>query len=254
MTGSPFGKMFAPDANTGPRPKAGQSRNNPFERVATANGAGDPHKASMGMGGAWNYGKDWSQASAKPVSQAGKEATGAAGAAPMPASASITNPDLGLDGAPAQGTESGPGILESWFNQRAAGSDPGYEYATSRGMKDLNNAYAARGMFNSGAAMQGTSDYLANSGAQRMAQLDSLAGGASGEHQGRLNSMFGQGQALAGGQSGLAGQYDLGAANAMSTADQAQLMMALQKAGVDQKAAQGFINNLLGVGAIAAAA
>lgn len=165
------------------------------------------------------------------------------GVAPMPPSVSATNT---APAASPYGTESGPGILEQWFNQRASGTDPGYDYAVSRGLKDLNTASAARGNFNSGAAAQQSGDYLANMGAQREAQLDSLAGGASGEHQGRLNSMFGQGQALASGQAGLAGQYDLGAAGAWSNADVAQLQMMLQKAGVDSQAQQGLINNILG--------
>jgi hypothetical protein len=160
-----------------------------------------------------------------------------AATASMPAAATATNP---------YGTESGPGILENWFQQRAGGTDPGYEYAVSRGLKDLGTRSAARGGFNSGAAVQQESDYLANMGAQRETQLDALAGGASGEHQGRVNSMFNQGAALAGGQAGLAGQYDLGAAQSMSASDVAQLMMMLNKAGVDSQAAQGLINNIIG--------
>jgi len=145
---------------------------------------------------------------------------------------------------PASGTESGPGILESWFNQRANGIDAASQYAMKRGADDIDRRMAAGGSYNSGARGQQLSDFAANVEAQRESQLDSLAAGASGEHQGRLNSMFAQGLGLAGGQSGVAGQYDIGAANALSAADQQQLQLLLAKAGVDSQANQGFINNL----------
>jgi hypothetical protein len=140
------------------------------------------------------------------------------------------------------GSESGPGILENWFNQRAAGTDPAFEYASKRGMETLGSRYGAAGAFNSGAARQGESDLMANLVAQRMGQLDSLAGGASGEHMGRLSQMFNQGMGIAGGQAGLSSAYDLGAAGNMQAANQAQQQMALNKAGVDAKANQGLIN------------
>jgi hypothetical protein len=145
------------------------------------------------------------------------------------------------------GTESGPGILENWFNQRATGTDPAFEYASRRGMEDLGNRYAAGGSYNSGAARQGESDFMANLIAQREGQLDTLAGGASGEHQGRLNAMFNQGLGLAGGEAGTMGAYDLGAANSMNTANNAVTQMYLNKAGVDSQANQGLIGNGLGL-------
>jgi hypothetical protein len=154
--------------------------------------------------------------------------------------------------ASPSGTESGPGILEQWFNSRANGTDPGYEYATKRGLTDINNQQSAMGSFNSGATGQRQDDFLANMGAQREGQLDSLAGGASGEHQGKVNSMFSQGLGIAGGQAGLASGYDLGAGSAMSKANEAALMLALNKAGVDGKAAQSFINMIFGGAALAA--
>lgn len=149
-------------------------------------------------------------------------------------------------GAPSTtGSESGPGILESWFNQRAAGTDPAYEYAMRRGGDSIDNRMAAGGSFNSGARGQQLSDFAANMGAQRMGQLDSLAGGASGEHMGRLGMMFQQGLGLAGGQAGLASAYDLGAAGNMDAANRAQQQMFLNKAGVDSQFNQGRANNLI---------
>lgn len=143
------------------------------------------------------------------------------------------------------GSQSGPGILEQWFNERANGTDPAFEYAMKRGTDQLNNQFSAAGSFNSGAARQADSDLYANLVSQRMGQLDALAGGASGEHQGRLNSMFGQAEALARGQAGLGSAYDLGAAGNMGAANQAQQNMALNKAGVDSAANQGLFNNVL---------
>lgn len=148
------------------------------------------------------------------------------------------------------GTESGPGILESWFKQRAEGTDPAFEYASKRGMQELGTRSAAAGGFNSGAARQQESDFMANLTAQRMGQLDALAGGASGEHQGRLDSMFRTGLGLAGGQAGTSGAYDLGAANALNTANQAILAMYLNKAGVDSQSNQQGLNNLFGLGGV----
>lgn len=143
------------------------------------------------------------------------------------------------------GYASGPGILESWFNQRANGTDPGYEYAMNRGMNDIDNRMAAGGSYNSGARGQQLGDFAANMAAQRESQLDALAGGASGEYQGRLNSMFGQGQALASGQAGLSTAYDLGAAGNMAAANAAQQQMNLNSAAQQQQAHQGFANNLM---------
>lgn len=155
-------------------------------------------------------------------------------AATAAANAPTTNP---------YGSESGPGILEQWFNERATGTDPAFEYGLQRGMTSLGNRYSAAGAFNSGAARQGESDLYANLLSQRMGQLDTLAGGASGEHMGRLNQMFGQGTNIANGLSGAGTAYDTAAAGNMSAAAQAQQQMALNKAGVDAKANQGLINN-----------
>lgn len=173
-------------------------------------------------------------------------ATAASGAQARAAAESAPPPPA----APPPGTQAGPGILESWFNQRAQGIDAASRYATKRGLDSLNDRYAAAGMANSGAARQGDADLLANIEAQRAGQLDALAGGASGEHQRRLDSMFGQGLGLAGGQSGINSAYDLSAGQAMSDAIKAALGYFLNKAGVDDKSRQGGINNLLGLGAL----
>lgn len=156
--------------------------------------------------------------------------------------------------APTYGTHSGPGVLEQWFDERANGTDPGYEYATKRGLTSLDNAAAARGGFNGGASMQQDSDFLANSAAQREGQLDTLASGASGERQANLNSMLGLGMGLAGGQSGLGAAYDVGGANAMSAANSTGLGLGAQGIGLTYGANQNTMNQLMGLGTIAALA
>jgi hypothetical protein len=118
-------------------------------------------------------------------------------------------------------------------------------------MDALGTRSAAAGNFNSGAARQQEGDYMANLTAQSQAQLDALAAGASGSRQAKLNSMFTQGIGLAGGQSGLASAYDLGAAGNMDAATRAQMGLGLNKAGVDaagNQSAMNFITSLWGGG------
>lgn len=145
---------------------------------------------------------------------------------------------------PAQGTESGPGILQSWFDQRATGTDPAFEYGLKRGMTDLGNRYSAAGAFNSGAARQGESDLYANLLSQRMGQLDALAGGASGEHQGSLNSMLTYGIGLASGRAGLSSAYDFATADSQRAANEAIRQLNLNKAGVDSQGTQAAFGNI----------
>lgn len=211
----------------------------------------EKNKAKGGTGYA-TVGNSWRPVNVKDAVKASGQTPQQTGSAPDPGKGSDVfnknrNTAIQPGSQPAvpgnpYGSQSGPGILESWFNQRATGTDPAFEYAAMRGMEDLGNQYGAAGAFNSGAARRGESDFYANLVAQRMGQLDALAGGASGEHQGRLNSMFMQGNQLAGGQAGLSSAYDLGAAGNIQAANQAMNQMALNKAGVDQQGNQSAVN------------
>lgn len=163
---------------------------------------------------------------------------------PVPSSAANSS-QRQYEQGPTYGSESGPGILESRYNQRANGTDPAYEYAMKRGMQSLGDRFGAAGLANSGAARQQESDYAANMAAQSMGQLDALAGGASGEHMGRVGMSFQQAMALAQGQAGAGTAYDLGAAGNMSAAADAQRNMALNSAIGQQGANQGFAKNLM---------
>jgi hypothetical protein len=205
--------------------RMGQQFANGFDRLTGGNSATPP---TVGPGGKWGGG-------ANP------------GAAP-----GVNGNPGNAAGTPDYGYASGPGILESWFNQRATGTDPGYEYAMKRGMDSVDARMAAGGSYNSSARGQQLSDYAANMGAQRESQLDSLAGGASGEYQGRLNSMFNYGLGMAGAQAGLSGVYDTAAAQGMSASDQAIISMMLNKGGVDAKANQSLANNGLMAAALLA--
>lgn len=149
------------------------------------------------------------------------------------------------------GTESGPGIMQQWFGERATGTDPGYEYATGRGMKALDGAFAARGGYNSGANIQADSDYLANMGSQREGQLDSLASGASGERANSLSTMLGLDNSITGGMAGLTSGYDLGAANALNTGNAAALQLGINGAMAGIQGKQGLMNNLFSIGGLA---
>jgi hypothetical protein len=151
----------------------------------------------------------------------------------------------GPSAATPYGSESGNSYLEDRYLQRLYGTDPAFNYAQQRGMQALGNQYSAAGMANSGAARQGESDFMANLIAQSQGQLDTLAAGATGARQRKLEDMFSQGLGIAGGQAGAGTAYDLGAAGNMSAAAQAQQQMNLQKAGVDAKANQGLINNAM---------
>jgi hypothetical protein len=147
---------------------------------------------------------------------------------------------------PTSGTQSGPGVLDQWFNERASGTDPGYDYASQRGLTALGNQQAARGGYDSGAGLQQDSDFMANMGAQRESQLDSLATGASNENQNSLNSMFNQGDTLAAQQAGLGATYDTTGANAMSSANNTGLQYGAQAAMLPYLANQNLTNQVVG--------
>lgn len=156
----------------------------------------------------------------------------------------------GASSTPTYGTQSGPGIMQQWFSQRASGTDPGWEYATKRAGTSLDNAYAARGMYNSGAALQGQGDMLANMTSQREGQLDALAGGASNEYGADLNRMIGMGTGLANSEAGLGSAYDLGAGNALNTGNAAALQLGTNAAMIPYLAKQGLMQNLFGLGSL----
>lgn len=146
---------------------------------------------------------------------------------------------------PTKGTESGPGILENWFNQRATGTDPGWQYATGRASAEINNRAARSGGYGSSGAQQSINDMFANAITQRQGQLDSLAGGASGEHAGRLGSMFNVGDTLAKNQADTAyGQQDTALAQSQLASAMAQIQLNLSQGKIDQATANQQIADL----------
>jgi hypothetical protein len=53
--------------------------------------------------------------------------TGGMHAAPATTPTSPASATPSSSAAPTYGTQSGPGLLDQWFNERASGTDPGYE-------------------------------------------------------------------------------------------------------------------------------
>ena len=76
---------------------------------------------------------------------------------------------------------------ETLYNERKGGNDPAAAYQDQRATQALDNAAAARGGYNSGAALRSTSDYYANANAQRSQQLAQLAGGADASRATKLS-------------------------------------------------------------------
>lgn len=192
-------------------------------------------------------------------------ATGMPASPPTPASPYAYNPTStpstfspasspAAAATPDYGTNSGPGIMQQWFNERATGTDPGWEYGNKVGLTALDNAAAARGGYNSGAAEANDSNFMANSLAQREGQLDALAGGASAENTAETGQMVGLGMGLAGGEAGLGGAYDVAGANAMSGANNAGLQYGAQATMLPYMANQNFMNQMFGLGGLAALA
>lgn len=147
---------------------------------------------------------------------------------------------------PPTGTQSGPGLLEQWFDQRANGTDPGYEYSLGRNTAMINRESAARGGFNSSATMNSLANMYAGMATQREGQLDQLAAGASGERAGNLAQMFNTGLGIAGGEAGTALPYNMAAGGAMNTAAADAYQSNLIKNGVDPAVAAQRTKDIFG--------
>jgi hypothetical protein len=216
-------------------PNGGTSPYNPVNNYANSGMSQDAYESM--------YGSPSQQAAAGSAAGAAGNAAGI-GESNNPA----VNPYLASGtSTPTYGTQSGPGILQQWFNSMATGTNPAYEYSLGRGETALNNQYAARGGFDSGAALQGQSDLAANLGAQNISNLDTLAQGASNEYQNQLSTMLGLGTGLSSGESGLAGQYDTGAATDLTNANNTGLSLAGQSAMIPYLANQALESNLSGL-------
>lgn len=145
---------------------------------------------------------------------------------------------------PAYGSQSGPGILQQWFNQRASGTDPGWQYATGAATDAINAQSAARGGYNGSGAMQSIGNMYANATAQRESQLDSLAQGASTEHQNQLNNMFLEGTNIANGETGATAPYGTAAGSSQEDSNTNLLNLILGKANANQTAVNGQLGAL----------
>lgn len=143
------------------------------------------------------------------------------------------------------GTESGPTYLEKRYLDRMSGEDAAYNYALKRGGDDIDRRMAAGGSYNSGARGQQLSDFGANVFAQSQKQLDELAGAATGARQHKVDSMLGTGLGLAGGQAGVSSLYDKSIADFTNQNNLQNIMLQLNRGGVDSAGNKAGINNLL---------
>lgn len=207
-----------------------------------AAGAGKPLQQLFGQNRTGNYNPNANN----PLLQYTQQTPGATQARMNPPAPAVA-PD-------PYGSQSGPTAVEDRYNQRANGTDPGWEYATGRAQDQINRQYAARGGYNSSGAMNSISDMYANATSQREGQLDTLSNEATGAHQNALNSMFTNGLGVANGltQAGAAGAA--GAGGAMTQDQQQQMQLYLAKLGVDQSKTQGEINGLTSIGSLGAKA
>lgn len=166
------------------------------------------------------------------------------GANPFATSASGTPRGASASATPAAtpppyGSQSGPTAIEDRYNQRANGTDPGWEYATGRATDAINNQSAQRGGYNSSSAVGAIGDMFANATSQREGQLDTLANEATGAHQNALNSMFVNGESIANGSSGAGQAYGMGGGGAIDQNTQNQINLTLAKYGVDPSSSEG---------------
>lgn len=94
------------------------------------------------------------------------------------------------------------GPVESLYAQRQAGGDPYFNYMSDQINRNTANQWAARGMLNSGPALEANARAQAQLAAMQAQQQAGLAEAASGERAGRFQNMFGdQGQLFGASQS-----------------------------------------------------
>lgn len=140
------------------------------------------------------------------------------------------------------GGQSSPGALEQLYANRLGGTDLDAENQRRLGTQSINDAYAARGLQNSGAALKAIGNMNADIEANHYKQMGELAGGAQAAEQNRINSLFGHaGAAQAAGENRLGAQY--GRAGAVQSAEQSRNALAGGQAQAAQAAQEGRIGN-----------
>lgn len=151
----------------------------------------------------------------------------------------------------SRGTLSAPGYGEQLYKQRQTGGDPFFEYTNQRGQKSLDDAFAARGGFNSGAAIQAKTDLSANLGAQANHEMAGLAAEAAGEQRGRFADLFTRPYELGKSKADTSmGAAALGG-GAYERGKMAEMEARLQRSGVDAETRKSILEGLFGIGAAA---
>jgi hypothetical protein len=101
------------------------------------------------------------------------------------------------------GELAGKGALEKLYDTRAGGTNPALEYDRKMGTQAIDNAFAARGLQNSGAALKAVGNLNENISAENQRQLASLAQGAQGAQETRLGGAFDRVHGLGQGRAGI---------------------------------------------------
>ena len=143
------------------------------------------------------------------------------------------------------GDYTGDGYLEDLYKQRMAGTDQYYNRVLERGTESLNNQFAARGGYNSGAALRAIGDYQANVNAQDFRDRSSLAAAASGEQRNRQLDQWNMLSGLAGQHVNTFNPYFQGGAGAVDNAFNTSTQLRLDRAGANAQAnTNAFGNNM----------
>lgn len=131
------------------------------------------------------------------------------------------------------GQLAGKGYLEDLYEKSAGGSNPFYARARETGTKSINDAFAARGLYNSGAALSAIGNLNADLGAQEARDMERMAGSAQAAREGRLRSGFEGAMGLGAGKAGLVHPFYGSAGAAQQQAKMAELAARMKAAGID---------------------
>lgn len=88
------------------------------------------------------------------------------------------------------GPLAGPGVLEQLYQDRKNGVDLDAERQRTLGARSIGNAFAARGLQNSGAALSATANMNADIDANHYRQMADLAAASQGATQSRVGGAF----------------------------------------------------------------
>ncbi len=97
----------------------------------------------------------------------------------------------------------GPGVLEQYYQERRDGTSPDQLRSRELGSKAIGDAFAARGLNNSGAAIKAVGNLNADLGAAESRQMGELAARSQGANESRLGGAFDRLNNLGAGRAGI---------------------------------------------------